>query len=758
VRKSRNDESDSQFLDKDPIYRTHSILCRTFEKKVTLRSGSRSETNCRGMMWVNFDQKGYSQIMYEKGETDEGQKLYALNCGHVFRAAKGTTHDVSKVVPCLACGAEMAYWSHSHEWSHIWGKSNPFLYRSFIDKYAEKLKQEGYSISSGDLNGFLYHLVNALDDIRVNSLQEHVYPGAAHETWKKWKGVCERNPDLNENFIAFIFGVALEAENVDPFGPFGELIPEIKAATDKVRLKGPASMLIVMRWFLDRCVRKLLQNRPPQQQGQGSQPQSAKGQPDASNGQDQSNQGNSDSGSQQSAGSSTQPVSGQDVSSGNGSSDSGGQRDDSQEGRSQQSSGGSQGPQSGDPSTGSSSSARNNSGSSSVASKSEALQKLAKGADSLCHDEGHHSPALADSDPASKATTAATNKALTADIDDDDDIDSLIQVGQMDADVADSVAKLQRASQQPNVSNFILSQAKARILLTDVRPEDVADSIIDINSDDRHAINRMRAAFARAMGRERYKMDDAGSDIDVSKVIQYLMDPSDDELFSMETVTKGFAYRILGDMSGSMKGKPFNTVCRAHEMLKAALDYPFVQGDFWGFRGAELAYSRGSVSARTNSGEIWLYRYHPDCRGYKGKANGVSLTGYKKPVPVECGGLTPMHSAIHVALKDLHTQTAAGMAKRMFVLTDGYPTQSTTSGKSLSREFLQDLVAKEIRTARQKGIQVYSFVIGTHISDDAAIRMFGPRRFWRRAENGNSIGQALVEVVLSEFVKYLKGK
>jgi len=134
------------------------------------------------------------------------------------------------------------------------------------------------------------------------------------------------------------------------------------------------------------------------------------------------------------------------------------------------------------------------------------------------------------------------------------------------------------------------------------------------------------------------------------------------------------------------------------------------------------------------------------------------MKGSRTVVDVGCGGLTPMNTALHVALKDLITQTPAGMAKRMFLLTDGNPTQFTTKGNNLNDKFLRGLVAKEIQIARQKGVQVYTFIIGSGIKDKYALEMFGPPRFWRRVGGDVSIGKALVEVVLSEFVKYLKSK
>lgn len=743
---SSSDKKSFSPINKDPIYRAHNIYSKIFDKNVTLRPGARSETNCRGFIFINFDQKAFSKVSYEEYELG-GRKYYKLACGHTFKSGENTSHHVGKTMPCSECASEMAYWSLEHEWSHIIFRSNPFLYSSFVKKYQHKLIQEGYDLKVGQLGDFLYLMVNAFDDIRCNSLEEHVYPGAADKIWTKWLNICRANKELNEDFISFIFGVALGAENVNhQEGEFHELVPIIKEATDKIRLKGPANMLAVVRWALDRCVKKLLKDQPPEED-------------DDQQGGDQDSDDQQQDKDDQSAGSQKPSPGdqGQGVPRQDGQGSSGDSGDDSSQG---QSKGASSDRGSGDSQATPGDSFRGDQ----QLTPGDALRLMAKGASPLTEDEGFIRPGLSDRDPASQATNAAAQQALSQDVD-SDSFDDTIKVGQPDADVQDALNKLQSMNDQPGATEFILSQAKANMLLVDVKPRDIrAGSEIEINDQDKMAIDRMRAAFAKAMGRERYKMDTDGADVDVASVIQFLLDPSDNEMFDLETVQKGFAYRILGDMSGSMNGAPFTTVCRAHEMLKRALDYPFVQGDFWGFRGAEDHNARSNAGSRnwaravTKGGQIWLYRYDPACKGYLGRSKGVGLKGNSAVVDVKCGGLTPMNSALHVALKDLVTQTPAGMAKRMFLLTDGNPTQYTTRGTGLSSKFLRGLVAKEIRTARQKGTQVYTFIIGRAISDEHALEMFGPPRFWRRVGGDVSIGQALVEVVLSEFVKYLKSK
>lgn len=120
--------------------------------------------------------------------------------------------------------------------------------------------------------------------------------------------------------------------------------------------------------------------------------------------------------------------------------------------------------------------------------------------------------------------------------------------------------------------------------------------------------------------------------------------------------------------------------------------------------------------------------------------------------------MTPMNTSLHVALKYLHTHVSDHMTKRVFLLTDGLPTQFKTAGGVISGIFLQKLVRKEINEARKKGIEVYTFVLADKdvIPDDAALTMFGPRHKWDRITNKKQIGDSLVKLVTREFVSHLQ--
>jgi hypothetical protein len=355
----------------------------------------------------------------------------------------------------------------------------------------------------------------------------------------------------------------------------------------------------------------------------------------------------------------------------------------------------------------------------------------------------------------SQAVKAMVAQALAQDVGDIVAIDQ--QLGDApDPDMQKVLDQLQDGLVEKSKDSQLTSGAKAKILLISVRPEGLRDRI-ELDENERFAVNRMRSTFYKAMGRQKAKMSQEGNVVDVPAAIQYFSDHQDPEVFVGEAVQQGFGYIILSDMSGSMSGS-YSQVCHAAEMLKQALNFPFVTGQLWGFRGGE------SVPGRTaDAGEVWLYRYDRACKGYTGATKHSAFMPSQNrfsdfTIPVKCGGLTPMNSAINVTVSHLWKRLPSSMAKRLFILTDGSPCHTKTTGGHLPEWMLQGFVAKEIALARKHGIQVYTVVIGQHaIEDKDCMKMFGPRQFWRKTERGE-IYKDLSNLVLANFTKYIKAR
>ena len=115
-----------------------------------------------------------------------------------------------------------------------------------------------------------------------------------------------------------------------------------------------------------------------------------------------------------------------------------------------------------------------------------------------------------------------------------------------------------------------------------------------------------------------------------------------------------------------------------------------------------------------------------------------------------------MNAAINVATGHLWRKMPAGMAKRMFLLTDGSPVHTKVTGARIPEFMLRQFVANEIKKARQHGIEVYTIVIGEHaIDDERCLQMFGQRKFWTRVGR-DRVGLSLLTLVLRNFNRYLR--
>lgn len=371
---------------------------------------------------------------------------------------------------------------------------------------------------------------------------------------------------------------------------------------------------------------------------------------------------------------------------------------------------------------------------------------MLNGAESFDEQEEHSLPDKLDIDALPAAVKAAVANALQTHPSDQQLVENL-STDVVDGDMQDVIDQFRDAISQMSSDSQLMSDAKAKVLFLDVRPEGIDPaSQISLSSKEQETVSRMRGVFFRTQGRQRIQRSASGNNIDMDAAIQYDIDPSDPEIFENEQNNQGFAYLTLCDMSGSMSGTRFQQVCHANEMLKRALKFPFVEGHQWGFRGGD------------QSADVWIYRWDNKCDGYLGTAR---REGRKQDYPVQCGGLTPMHTALRVATRHLLNNVSPGMAKRLFLLTDGSPCSVKTDGNGLPYHALQQYVAKEIQWARQRGIHVYTLVIDGGLDEQECRLMFGPPKFWRNASSthdDDSVDRVLQSLVIQNFEKYLKSR
>jgi hypothetical protein len=785
-------------VDKNPFYRTMEIFNGVFKKNIKLRPGQNNATDLH-TIYVNFGELKAEQIhSYIKDGKDSSHAIYLLRCGHEWEGRTTNSSGHPKVIGqdygmCGVCGAEQIYRGFEHEWQHIIFKSDLAARKVFVDLYAEQLVKTAPNVDEDELKQFLHLLVNAFDDIRVNSLWEKVYPGSAQAIWERWRFYTLKMGDaVNSSFLAYIFAVAFGLPT-DQQGDFEAMRPVVEWAAQKVRYRGFANMLIDVKVVIDRCMGTLLARIPPPppkgmqpppppsltppqqlpqtsggagtqdgttQSNQGPQQQGAmdgKSQNQEDQANDKPQPGDHESQDQAVSGAQAAP-SGQESSSDQAVEEEGSSPGSTEKGQG----GGSQEADGGELRTGSGQGIKSLPSAKDVQAtdeeRSEALKKLIANPFELDPKEEHLDPTDEDLAAAQKSqsTRLMVARALNQDISNLDDLESTMPTGEPDEDMKRQIEQLQNSVTVKSEASQLTGGAKARITLIDVTSEGTpSGDVVELDEDERFAIQRMRSAFYRTMGRQKAKHSPQGNVVDVQALIQYRGDHQDPNVFENEDINQGFAYSLVCDMSGSMQGT-FPSVCRATEILKQALHFPFVMGNLWGFRGGERVPGRGGDI----EGEVWMYRYANDVTWYTGTTPHRIHQGFNGTVtmPVKCGGITPMNAAINVTSTHLWRKMPAGMAKRMFLLTDGAPMQIRRDGKQLPEYALRQFVAKEIREARKHGIQVYTIVIGQHaIDDEKCLQMFGPRKYWRRV-GADRVGTVLASLVLANFSRYIRAR
>ena len=751
-------------VNKDPYYRTMDILNGVFKKSIKLEAGKQNSTDLKTIT-VNFGESWFRPIVEYMGQgKDADHSIYRFSCGHDWEGKAGNPVDGTKKGPCWVCGSQQSYLGFEHEWQHNIFKSDLVARAAFVEQYAAMIATQAPHVDQEELKNFLNLLVNAFDDLRCNSLWEKVYPGSAQAIWDRWKRLTEDMKDkVDEHFLAYIFAVAFNVPT-DPKGEFEPLRPVVEWGVSKVKYRGFMNMLVDVRVVLDRCMGALLAKcpppppkpqQPPQAQQQPPQPQQGgdSGQDTQQSSGSEDLRGDEQDASARAPGSGEEDASGADGEAGEPGGDSGEDRDGDSSDDSHKSEGDPVGgvlPPKDIPAS--------QQVQASPQERSDALKKLMAGAKQLDEKELHK-----DADPVelqnmtSQAVRAMIAQVLGKDVNDIVAIDQQLS-NVPDNDMQQALQQLQNTVNEKSRDSQLTSNAKARILLVHVAPEGVKnDTSVRLTEDERFSVTRMRAAFYRSLGRQKARMSMDGHIVDVPSAIQYMADHQDASIFENDATQQGFAYGILTDMSGSMRNA-FSQVCHASEMLKQALKFPFVIGNLWGFRGGEDVPGRKSETA-----EVWMYKYDKACTGYTGTAKHSSYWAAANrfqtaDIPVRCGGLTPMNSAVNVVVTHLWRRMPASMAKRLFLLTDGSPMHTKVNGQGLPQHMLQAFVAKEIQLARQHGIQVYTIVIGENsISDEECKKMFGDRRFWRKTE-GTNVYKELRDIVLANFTKYIKAR
>jgi hypothetical protein len=727
-------------VDKNPFYRTTDILNGVFKKRIKLDKGPFNSTDL-STIWVNFSEKRLSPIKTKDGLIEDKYQ-YTLECYHKWESKND--FEVGHFIPCWTCGSEGAYLGFEHEWEHIYFKSNLIARALFVDQYVAVLKTQAPHINEQETKNFLHLFINAFDDLRVNSLQEKVYPGSASRIWERWRNLMLERRDYDQNFLGFVMAIGLGMP-VNPQGPYIALKPIVEWGTQKAKYRGFQTMLLDVRVVIERCMAALIQPPPPPPPPQPPQPSAPEPDDDQSDTGDVGDQGGG-------AGDSKPDDRGDQQQDQDGPDDGG-----AQPGQADPQASPAPVPAPALPPAGPTLSQIQ----ASPDQASTAIDKLTQNARPLDPKEDHPvpTPDQIRSDPSSSANRAMVANVIGQDLADIDAVDAQMP-DEPDQDMQQVIHTLQNSLPQRQGDSQLTEDARAKILLIDVSPHNIdSSSYVTLSPEEKAVVNHLRTVFYREMGRQKSSRDLVGPMVDIQAFINFRSDRKDPSVFENSEVNQGFAYHVLSDMSGSMAGI-FPLVAHTKEMLKQSLDFPFVSGALWGFRGEDVRVDPMTHKPDGMTGEVWLFRYDKDCRGYEGAAPAWGSGGGKRMIKVRCGGITPMNSALRVTHLHMTRNIPAGMAKRLYLLTDGAPFQLRTTGNVIPEWLLRQFVAKEIREARSRGIEVYTIIIGRDIPDDSALQMFGPPKFWVRASGlpgqEDSVDKVLAKLVLSNFSKYLK--
>lgn len=677
--------------------------------------------------------------------------------------------DTGKTGPAQTNGHEIqvpllhpdAYVLLEHEIAHILFKSDLAAKTHFIALYSEKAAKAaqsfGVKLDQPMLARMLDHIINTLEDYRIESLWGLLYRGSAKLMHKRRVEAPLPNLDPNRSVQDILLAVLCE-RNVPP-GALSRFEPLIKQALAKVYRRGFRATLITSKWLVVQFITELIRAAAERKRLQapsmrGGQPQSGDDQPDA----DDSDTGNSDASD---SGSTDDP--GDADSSG---SDTGETDEDSEEGSdgSDFGEGSDEDGEDTDSGTGSGAdsddaddhAAQTNSADSNTdratpdeedaRTRAEALQALLKHIDSSDVNTQAFFTELNDCTEAKfqsrtekQEAQDTAQQALNSDVADMDRMDAALQqtVSEMAAIIRNARSHLRA---QKSADEHLLQDIPAKVILTDVSASDILPSCIcPLTPEDRDTIRRLRATFERIRLRRKVAIQDTGTELDVTEYIQNKLSGNSNPCFRVEESGQGFRTLVLLDRSGSMEGARTLQATRCSRILQQALKAPGVQYTLWGFTSS-------------NPGQVDISRYAPDVPGLDTR-KGASY------------GCTPLHLAIRLAIRELEQGTEI---KQLVVVTDGQPVYARRDGKSFQQAQLAKYIREDVQYARNHGINVTCVLIDDIFAGDkkqtsAYYRetrknmdyMFGHGRHWYGV-SAETFGRDLQHLISTSFIQYLR--
>jgi hypothetical protein len=594
-----------------------------------------------------------------------------------------------------------AYQYCEHEISHILFETDPLAKAKFVAEYAAKIaqvaQQGGAPINERMLRGGLDGIVNVLDDERVISLWGLLYKGS--ERIMRRMKLEEAQPFLSEthsNFLSLLMMVA--SDNPIQPGKLDRFVPYMVEALRKVHLRDYYGCMVTAKWLVVQLVSEIIRESrgedPPPMPGMslGTAPSGQSGSQDDTGGLPDDDQD---------AAPPSMPW----------------EDDGAQDGA--ESPGGGHGQDAWEPPE----------VDASLAERSKALQDAIDGLGQVPSQVKNTIGEVTESKFKRRGEEAAANRrsrmAINADVKDSGKLEDALA---MSADQMLRIVDKARHSTRntPKHDDSIRRDAFAKVVFTDVKPSIHADPHQRLSDGDEEIVRRLRATFHKVMGRRINTLEDAGSEVDIPALIARRMTGEPLAVFRVDRHGRGFKTLVLVDRSSSMSGTRTMQAERSCRIITRALKFPFVDTKVWGFQSWK-------------DGEVDITRFQAGREVFESDSAKV-------------GGVTPLHTAIRVALRELEDGTDR---KHLFVISDGFPIFSRRDGAQFGTKTLMNFVRGNVMTARTKGIGVTGVLIGRDMQAKAMAHMFGPSKYWRIMKD-NSFGNDLIGLVTGAFMEYLR--
>jgi len=240
----------------------------------------------------------------------------------------------------------------------------------------------------------------------------------------------------------------------------------------------------------------------------------------------------------------------------------------------------------------------------------------------------------------------------------------------------------------------------------------------DAHDTDKKLANKIAKLLKRIKHKTRSVNVDTGTDIDIDQFIQYKVNKNVTDVFIEDEEAEGMTVLLLVDVSSSMSlGRRIQMAASSALILWDALK-------------------------QIDNIDFEVYTYY-----YRDKAmciNKQTYNGLKRIKPV---GTTPTDKAIRYVTNLLDRKSGK---KFIILITDGEPCYDRHPFSVLA-----SWTYHQIMYARKKGIQVFTFFVGSGISHNIMKQVYGPEYTWEVISDPSQLPKKLINFVTNKIAKTL---